>query len=65
MLIHTTEEHPIVEVQTWRDADIFKEHKRRRTAQRVLQAVIPILYIASELFINTIVKKIFQEAKVE
>ena len=44
MLIYAAEEHPVVEVQTRRDADILKQHERCRTAQRVLQAVVPILH---------------------
>ena len=46
-LIHAREEHPIVEADTRCDANIFKRHERRRTAQGVSKTVVPILYEAT------------------
>ena len=43
-LIHTLEEHAVVEAQAGRDTDVLKQHERCRAAQLVLQTILPILH---------------------
>ena len=43
-LIHTLEEHAVVEAQAGRDTDVLKQHERCRAAQLVLQTILPVLH---------------------
>ena len=41
-LIHTLEEHTVIETHAWSNTDVLEEHERCRTAQVMFQTILPI-----------------------